>query len=464
MLLKNSFMKITFKNLIKNTTILSLPGLISIIISLIAIPIHLNFAGPESYGNYIIFHFILMIAINLNLGIGKSTVISINNFPKYKKRISFKSLIYTKNISIIIILISILIFSLSYIIFPHLKLFNYFVICLIIGSITTVFFLTLEGILQGNRKFKYISILNLFFYSLSFSFPSLLLFYYQGLTLENLILISIIIKLLSVIFMFLIIGNNTYVEKSENRILLKNLKKNSRWITLNGLLIQFYDLFDKYLIKIFLGPIALASYSVPQQLTGKLSIISKSFSAFLLPNLSRKKTDNYDFYFSLNIFIKIIPIFIFLVIPLYPSVLKFWLGSAYSETILILTKIFSLSVIFSCASHILITKFEANKILNQNLKIEFILMPFFLFCLYYLTSENFSLIFISALILFKELILFFLRLYFLKKEIDKINIYYFKSLFYLIVLWLSFFNDFLFYSSLILLILTSFKNDIKQHI
>ena len=54
-------MKSIFKNLIKNSAILSIPGLISIFISLISIPIHLNYAGQESYGNYIIFHFILMI-------------------------------------------------------------------------------------------------------------------------------------------------------------------------------------------------------------------------------------------------------------------------------------------------------------------------------------------------------------------------------------------------------------------
>ena len=33
-----------------------------------------KYAGPENYGNYIIFHFILMFSINLNFGIGKSTV------------------------------------------------------------------------------------------------------------------------------------------------------------------------------------------------------------------------------------------------------------------------------------------------------------------------------------------------------------------------------------------------------
>ena len=85
-------MKSFINNLTINTFILSLPGIISIFISLFSIPIHLNIAGVENYGNYIIFHFILIITVNLNLGIGKSTTISINNFPKYKKEISFKPL------------------------------------------------------------------------------------------------------------------------------------------------------------------------------------------------------------------------------------------------------------------------------------------------------------------------------------------------------------------------------------
>ena len=97
------------------------------------------------------------------------------------------------------------------------------------------------------------------------------------------------IKFLATLIMFIIIKNSNLIKSGKSLTLLKNLKKNSKWITLNSILVQFYDLFDKYLIKFFLGPIALASYSVPQQLTGKLSIISKSFSAFLLPDLSKKK-------------------------------------------------------------------------------------------------------------------------------------------------------------------------------
>ena len=78
-----------FKNLLTSSSILSVPGLISIFISLLAIPIHLKYAGPENYGNYIIFHFILLISINFNFGIGKSVTISINNFINKKKEIGY---------------------------------------------------------------------------------------------------------------------------------------------------------------------------------------------------------------------------------------------------------------------------------------------------------------------------------------------------------------------------------------
>ena len=446
-----------FKDLLTSSSILSIPGLVSIFISLLAIPIHLKYAGPESYGNYIIFHFILLISINLNFGIGKSVTISINNFINKKKEIGYEAIIYTKNITLVIFIVFLILFFLKKIYILDLTKFYEYTSYLFLGSIITIFFVTFEGILQGNKKFKSISILNLFFFSLSTSIPSILLIHNKNLSLENLIFISLLIKFFAVLSMFLIIKNNDLYKISKSNILLTNLKKNSKWITLNSILIQFYDLFDKYLVKIFLGPIAVATYSIPQQLTGKLSVISKSFSAFLLPDLSSKKINNSNFNFSLQIFIKFIPIFIFILLPFYPIILEFWLGNNYNETIHNLTKIFSLSIIFSCASHILITKFEASKTLYKNLKIEFYLLPIFLITLFYLTIKNYSLLIIGVLILTKEIILFFLRLNFLKSEIIDFRKYYFFSLYFLFVLSLSFYNQNFYYLSLIPLIIIFFK-------
>ena len=304
--------------------------------------------------------------------------------------------------------------------------------------------------------FKFLSFFNFFFFSLSLSLPSLILLINAELSLKKLIIFSMIIKFLTIGLMLLIIFLNDLVSKSNNRILFLNLKKNAKWLTLNSILVNFYDLFDKYLVKIFLGPIAIATYSIPQQLTGKLSILSKGFSAYLLTNLSSKKHDNSVFNYSLRIFLNIIPILIFILFPLYELFLNFWLNDQYSQKILLLTKIFSLCAIFSCASHILITKFEASKTLSRNLKIEFLFMPIFIYSLYFFTKGKFSLIEISFLILSKEVVLLFLRLNLLRKVIKNLFIHYIYILFFLLTLYLSINFENLFYIFLLGLIISIF--------
>ena len=453
-------MNIKIYRLLQNSSILSSPGLLSIFLSLISIPIHLKIAGAENYGNYIIFHFLLVLSIIFNFGIGKSIAVSVNNHPKKNKEIAYQGIKYTFFIILILILIFCLFsffkeyFSISSLLpLPYLKY-------LVLGFVISITYSSLEGILQGNQKFKSLSFYNFVFFSLSISLPSISLFYHGNTSLDNLIIFSLMIKFSIVLMMFLSIKNNDLILKSKNNILLINLKKNAKWLTLNNMLIHFYDLFDKYLVKIFLGPIAITAYTIPQQLTGKLSVFSKGFSAFLLPNMSRKGGDVNSFNFTLKIFLKIIPLLVLLTYPLFETFLNFWLKENFNETILTLTKVFSLCSIFSCVSHLLITKFEASKTLKRNLKIEFIFMPFFLITLYYLTSNEFSLVQISLLILFKEWILLFCRLNLLKKDIKNINSYFIYIFLLIFALYLSISFKELFWMFLIILILGFFfKND-----
>ncbi len=453
-------MNLKIHKLLINSSILSLPGILSILLSLTSIPIHLSIAGVENYGNYIIFHFVLIISSVLNLGIGKSIAVSINNHPKKNKEISYRGIKYTFLIIFVTLSILIIFFNLKEFTFISKLIDSRLISYFLFGIALTILYSSLEGIFQGNRMFKFLSFFNFIFFSLSLSLPSLILLINEELSLKKLIIFSMIIKFLTISLMLLIIFLNDLVSKSNNQILFLNLKKNARWLTLNSILIHFYDLFDKYLVKIFLGPIAIATYSIPQQLTGKLSILSKGFSAYLLTNLSSKKHDNEVLNYSLRIFLNIIPILIFILFPLYELFLNFWLNDQYSQEILLLTKIFSLCAIFSCASHILITKFEASKSLSRNLKIEFLFMPIFLYSLYFLTKGKFSLIEISFLILTKESVLLFLRLNLLRKVIKNLFIHYIYIFFFLLTLYLSINFENLFYISLLGLIISIFiKND-----
>ena len=252
---------------------------------------------------------------------------------------------------------------------------------------------------------------------------------------------------------------NRLIVKNDNKFFFKYFKKNSPWLTLNSALIQLYEMMDKYLIKIFMGSSLVAIYSIPQQLTGKLSILSKAFSAFLLPNIHKKKKLD-EFSYSLKIFVKYIPILLFVLFPFYSTILNFWLGNEYSLLILSLTKIFTLIAVYSCISHILITKYEADQNSKKNFRIELSLLPLFLLILGYLFIKFDSLLFISILILVKEIFLVLLRLYFLSSKLIKIKQYLIYILIYPILLILSFLNMNFFYLILAILIIKTFK-DVK---
>ena len=225
------------KKLLFNSTILSLPGLISIFVSLLAIPIHLKIAGIENYGNYILFHLILSVSFLLNLGISKSIVISINNFPKYREEVAFEGVKYTSIINFFIILFLIL----TLLIFKEILsneitfLFKY---CSL-GIIISQFYLCFEGIFLGNERFKFSSLFNFIFYSLALSIPSLTLIFYQNLTLENLIIISLFIKLITILFMIFLLISIGLIKKNKKKFLLNNLKKNSKWLTSSSILDHF---------------------------------------------------------------------------------------------------------------------------------------------------------------------------------------------------------------------------------
>ena len=444
---------IRIKNLVHNSIILSIPGFVSIFLSLLAIPVHLKIAGLENYGNYLLFHILLTLSQLFNAGISKSVVIGSNFESKNIKNIAYDAIKYTFFIFLLILL---LYYPLSILVNNKLSNEVFYIELLFFGFGISIFYLTFEGILQAYKNFKIISFINFVFYSLSLSLPSLLLLFLNNLKLIELLFLSITIKVLVIVYLFFYLLKNNLITKNKKKKFYNYFKKNSPWLSLNSLLTQIYDIFDKYLIKIFLGAGLMAIYSIPQQITGKLTILSKSFSTFLLPNLKNKNSD--QFIFSINLFLKYIPLIIFLLFPIYPIILKFWLGNEYSTLIHDLTKIFSLIAIFSCSSHILITKYESIQSSKTNFKIEFIFLPFFCVLLFYLCIYSYSIIFISSLVLLKEIILNFCRLYFLKLKATYVYNLYLNLIFFPILLILSFNNMIIFYLFLFSIIFYTFSN------
>ena len=446
------------KHLYKNSFLLSLPGIISIFLSLISIPFHIKIAGLDNYGNYLFFHFILSFSFLLNFGLAKTIVIAMNKNPKKKKEITYNGLKYSCIICFILILIFFFVSNLNLIndILPFSK--NFF----IIGLIISIIYLVFESIYQGNKFFKYIVLSNFFFYSFSLTLPSILLIFIGYLNEDKLILISILIKFVVIVIMLISIIFRKLIRKTNKNEIINYLKINSLWITLSNLLVQFYDMFDKYVVSIFLGPISLSLYSIPQQITGKLTVLSRAFSSYLLPYLSSGKK-NSDFNQSINLFLSYVPILIFILFPFYEKILQLWLGNSYNSQLLELTKVFSLIAIFSSNSHLLITKYEADQTSKKNFYYEFSILPIFLFLLIIFVISYKSLLYISYLILAKEIILLLMRLFNLKRKILLIKKYFINLMLLIILFIFSSINYFYFYFLIIIFLAINFSYDRKYN-
>ena len=433
-----------FFSLLKNSTLLSIPSVIGILLALIAIPIHLQVNGKADYGNYIFFHFIIFFGLLLNFGINKIVAIEIAKNKDVSKII--KQSIY------ISLYLSVIIFISGIILSYFSKNFHYFSI-ITFGICITVLYLTLDGILQGLKKFKSLSLSNFIFYTISLNIPSISLIHKIS-SFEKLIIFSIIIKIFAVL---LCIGSlKTHVKKNieSNYNFFDKLKKYSKWYLLFNLNIQVFDILDKYLIKIFIGPAALAVYSIPYQLAGKITIFSKSISAVLLPEISYgKQKDKISFNQSINFFTLIIPILLFLIFPILENFLSFWLKDQFSQQILDLTKIFIIVAWLSGISHILITYFEGKKKIKYNTLLElYLIIPFLMVLLIVLIKFK-NLIYIATILFAKEIILLLVRSQKIKNKINNIFIIYSVIIIVVINLIISLkYDTYFFYSYVVLFI------------
>ena len=283
-----------------------------------------------------------------------------------------------------------------------------------------VVYLTLEGILQGLKKFQSLSIANFIFYTISLNIPSISLLFKNN-NFENLIILSILIKFLAILVSLFLLKNFLTIKQKNNYNFFQLIRKHSKWYFLYNINVQIFDILDKYLIKIFISPAALALYSIPYQLAGKITIFSKSISAVLLPEISNnQKNDKGNFVQSLYFYTISVALILLITFPFLDEFFLIWLKDQFTNQILDLTKIFLIITWLSGISHILITYFEGRKKIKFNTLIELYLLFPFLITLIIAVFNFQNLIYISSILLIKEIILLILRTQKIKNKIENV--------------------------------------------
>ena len=365
------------RNIIKNSLITSLPSIFSLFLSLFCVPVFLREIGMQNYGEYIFVHLLTSLGLILNLGVGKLLIVNSVN-----KKVDFFC-----NAILVTTFISTIFFLILYSILSFSNTLNQKIVFIIIGISLTIIYYTVESNLILKRNFRLLSLFNFSFFAFSLNIPIIVKIIFKfEVTLNQLIFISLLVKFLILLFFLF---QQIFEIKNIKLINFKKYLKNSKygiWYSGSNLLLMSYAYLDKYFIKFYLNSSALAIYSIPQQICGKINILSKAISTVFLPEIKSKKS-----HISYN---KVINIYFFIFFPtllisfnFFDELLIFWLQENYDTKIYTLTKVFALVYFFSSFSEIIIVEFEATKKIDKITKIEGFIFPIFLVVLFLIFTK-----------------------------------------------------------------------------
>ncbi len=446
-----------------NIIVSILPGIISILLSFFSIPIYLNYLGFQEYGDFLILHIFLSIVMVTNFNLGKIASIKIQKVSNsFKKSIITTTLFVSFVSSLLITLILYLIFN--YIKFNYENLISFNLNLFFFALFVSNIYVTSENIFKGIKKYYISSISNLIFYSFSISLPAFFILIdnknYNDV--EELFKISIYFKTLSLLILLTILIFKKFFNLNIlTNMITKDFVKQAKWQTLSSIYLQLFDFLDKYLIKIFLGSSNLAIYSIPQQISGKLSVLSDGLISVFIPRISsskkfldKKKIFNSNFYG----FFYFIGFSLILVNPVLDDIITLWLDENNNLKIIFLFKIFLIVSFYICITHIISTFLDTEFKSKINSKLETFILIIFIFGLLFSIYKS-SIDYFAFTILLRSIFSFFIKLNFIKKFIINFKTLILQNIIFICAFLSSVLdNYYLFYSFVVIFLLISLKN------
>ena len=448
-----------FNKNLTNIIVSSSPGIISIILSFFTIPIYLKYLGLEKYGNFLILHILLSVAMITNFNLGKIASIKMQKVIKKTKNSIISTTIFTSIISSTLVCLFFYSIYLILINFNYNFTFNNIKI-LFYALFFSNIYVTLENISKGLKYYFLSSFGNLIFYSFSLSLPALfiLLDFNNYQDVNTLFSISICIKIFGILLILLTLIYKKFINFNFSLPILKNFFVYVKWQTLSSAYVQIFDFFDKYLIKIFLGAASLSLYSIPQQIAGKLSVISDGLISVFIPKISSSKNKKKSFeILNSNFygFFYIIGFFLILINPFIDELLIWWLKASASLSMVYLFKIFLMISFYICTTHIISTFLDTQNLSKKNSEIETFVLIFFIIGLiisvYYKNINYFA-----YTMLIRSLIAFFIKAFYIKKNLFNFNILILQNILLILIFFLSIYKNFIlfyFFSSLFLILI-----------
>jgi O-antigen/teichoic acid export membrane protein len=271
-------------------------SIIPIALSLVTVPIYLGLVGAERYGVLAIAWVLLGYFGLFDLGLGRATsfrIASLRDAPSQARSDAFFAALAVNVLmggvgALVLWFVSTQFFGQVFKVGEHLRPEIVRAMPLLAASVPVA---TLTGVLtgavQGRERFLEINIVSATSTALFQLFP-LLIAWKIGPDLTYLLAGALCARILAL----LVLGYRCYVELVRGHAVrfdrreVVTLMKYGGWVNLTSIFAPILSISDRLMVGVLLGAAAVASYTVPVQLAGRLAILPSALTTALFPRLS----------------------------------------------------------------------------------------------------------------------------------------------------------------------------------
>jgi len=258
----------------------------------------------------------------------------------------------------------------------------------IVSSIACV-----RGVLEAHQRFDLINYVKIPTYIAAFVGPLLVLPFSNSLV--PIVLILIGSRLVGLIFYSIIcvklVPGLLKPQIPETKV-VKRLLGFGGWLTVSHIICPLMTYMDRFIVGAMLTMTAVAYYTTPYELVGKLLIITGSVTGVIFPAFSiyangkhRQLVDlhNRSIKYLLLIMIPVV----FTIIVLAQPFFKIWLGGDFARNSTIIMQILSVAILINSVSQVTSSAVQAMGRPDLSAKLHMIEFPFYLAAIWFLISS-----------------------------------------------------------------------------
>jgi O-antigen/teichoic acid export membrane protein len=324
-------------------TIYNLVGsVVPMIVSLLTVPCFLHLIGTSEYGVLALVWLFLGYFGVFDPGLSRATTYHISRLkdetPEERQSIFWTALLINIGFGL---LGGIVLFFVAHPVFVYLlkmpkemrgeviQSLPWLALAIPVGTATGI----LSGVLEGLSKFALVNIINVFG-TIAFQLIPLGFAFEFGRNLKLIIAATVIVRLITGLIFFAFAWSCCKAGRPRFATMgaAKHLFSYGSWITITNLIVPLLGTLDKFLIGSYINVANVAVYTIPDNLTRRISVVPGALARSLFPRFSADMEPTSDL-FTKSFFLLLsvmTPITVFFILGIH-LFLKIWIGQSLAE-------------------------------------------------------------------------------------------------------------------------------------